>query len=109
MYDFISSKGIDPEQEFDLIELIGQGNYGKVYKVLHKKTGKIYAAKIANLGTSNEIESFKKEINVLKQCAVATSYSVDRFKEANAFSIVTELVAYKTFSMTRLLIGVAES
>ncbi len=68
MYDFISSKGIDPEQEFDLIELIGQGNYGKVYKVLHKKTGKIYAAKIANLGTSNEIESFKKEINVLKQC-----------------------------------------
>ena len=48
MYDFISSKGIDPEQEFDLIELIGQGNYGKVYKVLHKKTGKIYAAKIAN-------------------------------------------------------------
>ena len=37
MYDFISSKGIDPEQEFDLIELIGQGNYGRVYKVLHKK------------------------------------------------------------------------
>ena len=26
MYDFISSKGIDPEQEFDIIELIGQGN-----------------------------------------------------------------------------------
>ena len=68
MYDFISSKGIDPEQEFDLIELIGQGNYGRVYKVLHKKTGKIYAAKIANIGTNNEIESFKKEINVLKQC-----------------------------------------
>ena len=68
MYDFISSKGIDPEQEFDIIELIGQGNYGRVYKVLHKKTGKIYAAKIANIITHNEIESFKKEINVLKQC-----------------------------------------
>ena len=68
MYDFISSKGIDPEQEFDIIELIGQGNYGRVYKVLHKKTGKIYAAKIANIITHNEIESYKKEINVLKQC-----------------------------------------
>jgi serine/threonine protein kinase len=67
MYDFVSSK-VDPETEFDLIELIGQGNYGKVYKALHKKTGKIYAAKIANIGTCNEIESFKKEINVLSQC-----------------------------------------
>ena len=56
MYEFISSKGIDPKQEFDLIELIGQGNYGRVYKVLHKKTSKIYAAKISNKVTNNEIE-----------------------------------------------------
>ena len=55
MYEFISSKGIDPKQEFDLIELIGQGNYGRVYKVLHKKTGKIYAAKISNKVTNNKI------------------------------------------------------
>ena len=68
MYDFISSKGIDPEAEFDLIELIGQGNYGRVYKVIHKKTGKIYSAKIAYIEKSNEIESFKKEINILAQC-----------------------------------------
>ena len=68
MYDFISSKGIDPETEFDLIELIGQGNYGRVYKVIHKKTGKIYSAKIAYIDKTNEIESFKKEINILSQC-----------------------------------------
>ena len=68
MYDFISSKGIDPETEFDLIELIGQGNYGRVYKVIHKKTGKIYSAKIAYIEKANEIESFKKEINILAQC-----------------------------------------
>ena len=35
MYDFISDKG-DPDKEFDLIEKIGQGNYGTVYKALHK-------------------------------------------------------------------------
>ena len=68
MFDFISSKGIDPETEFDLIELIGQGNYGRVYKAIHKKTGKIYCAKIAYIEKTNEVESFKKEINILSQC-----------------------------------------
>ena len=68
MYDFISSKGVDPETEFDLIELIGQGNYGRVYKAIHKKTGKIYSAKIAYIEKANEVESFKKEINILSQC-----------------------------------------
>lgn len=65
MYDFISDKE-DPDKEFDLIEKIGQGNYGTVYKALHKKTGKIVAAKIANIGCNNE--AFKKEIKVLSQC-----------------------------------------
>ena len=68
MYDFISSKGVDPETEFDLIELVGQGNYGRVYKAMHKKTGKIYSAKIAYIEKTNEVESFKKEINILSQC-----------------------------------------
>ena len=68
MYDFISSKGVDPETEFDLIELVGQGNYGRVYKAIHKKTGKIYSAKIAYIEKANEVESFKKEINILSQC-----------------------------------------
>ena len=67
MYDFISSK-CDPETEFDLIELVGQGNYGRVYKAIHKKTGKIYSAKIAYIEKANEVESFKKEINILSQC-----------------------------------------
>ena len=68
MYDFISSKGVDPETEFDLIELVGQGNYGRVYKAIHKKTGKIYAAKIAYIEKANEVDSFKKEIHILSQC-----------------------------------------
>ena len=68
MFDFISSKGVDPETEFDLIELVGQGNYGRVYKAMHKKTGKIYSAKIAYIEKTNEVESFKKEINILSQC-----------------------------------------
>ena len=66
MYEFISDKE-DPEKEFDLIEKIGQGNYGTVYKALHKKTGKIVAAKVANIGCGTD--AFKKEITVLSQCS----------------------------------------
>ena len=65
MYNFITEKE-DPEEKFQIIEKLGQGNYGSVYKVLDKKTGQILAAKIATL--CGNIESFKKEINVLKQC-----------------------------------------
>ena len=68
MYDFISSKGVDLGGGCVIIELVGQGNYGRVYKAIHKKTGKIYSAKIAYIEKANEIESFKKEINILSQC-----------------------------------------
>ena len=67
MYDFITEKNIDPEDKFLLLEKLGQGNYGIVYKVQDKYTNKIYAAKISSLYTNN-LESNKKEINVLKQC-----------------------------------------
>ena len=65
MYNFITEKE-DPEEKFQIIEKLGQGNYGSVFKVLDKKTGQILAAKIATL--CGNIESFKKEINVLQQC-----------------------------------------
>ena len=32
--------------EFDLIEVVGQGGFGKVWKARRKKTGNIYAIKI---------------------------------------------------------------
>jgi serine/threonine protein kinase len=65
MYDLITNE--DPEEKFLLLEKLGQGNYGIVYKVQEKYTNKIYAAKISSLYTNN-LESNKKEINVLKQC-----------------------------------------
>ena len=72
MFDFISSKGIDPETEFDLIELIGQGNYGRVYKVIHKKTGKIYSAKIAYI---QDVYDLIKQIPSDKKIWLYTGYT----------------------------------
>ena len=57
----------DPEKIYKIIEKVGQGNYGNVYKVKKIKTGEIFAAKICKI-ESNNTESFKKEINILKQC-----------------------------------------
>ena len=66
MYDFITGKNEDPELKYTILEKIGEGNYGTVYKIQNKKTKEISAAKISTIQKSN-IENYKKEINVLKQ------------------------------------------
>ena len=66
MYDFITTKNEDPELIYEILEKLGQGNYGIVYKVRKKQTNEIFAAKISTILNSN-IDNFKKEINVLKQ------------------------------------------
>ena len=57
----------EPEKLFTILQKVGQGNYGSVYKVQNNKTGQILAAKICKI-ESNNAESFYKEINMLKQC-----------------------------------------
>lgn len=58
----------DPENEFQLLEQLGKGNYGKVYKALHYKTGNIVAVKVINISLDSNHDSLKKEINILSQC-----------------------------------------
>ena len=57
----------DPEKIFTILQKVGQGNYGSVYKVQNNKTGQILAAKICKIESNNN-ESFYKEIKMLKQC-----------------------------------------
>lgn len=63
--EFVDSKD-DPEEVFQILEKLGQGTYGSVYKVLNKRTGKIVAAKI--LSIQSDLDSLKKEIQMLKDC-----------------------------------------
>ena len=63
--DFITSQK-DPKKEFDILELIGEGAYGSVYKALHKASGLIVAIKI--LPTSGDTKSIKHEISILRDC-----------------------------------------
>ena len=57
----------DPDKIYKILQKVGQGNYGSVYKIQNIKSGQILAAKICKI-ESNNSESFKREINMLKQC-----------------------------------------
>ena len=56
----------DPEEIFEVLEQLGEGSYGSVYKALHKQSGNIVALKIVPI--AGEAESLKKEISILKAC-----------------------------------------
>ncbi|XP_063605443.1 mitogen-activated protein kinase kinase kinase kinase 4-like [Penaeus indicus] len=56
----------DPAGIFDLIEVVGNGTYGQVYKGRHTKTGQLAAIKVMDV-TEDEEEEIKLEINVLKK------------------------------------------
>ena len=56
----------DPEMLFELLDMLGEGAYGSVYKALHKFTGELYAIKIIKV--HSEAENLIKEISILKDC-----------------------------------------
>ncbi|XP_076270781.1 serine/threonine-protein kinase msn isoform X8 [Rhynchophorus ferrugineus] len=67
----------DPAGIFELIEVVGNGTYGQVYKGRHTKTGQLAAIKVMDV-TEDEEEEIKLEINVLKKFSnhrnIATYY-----------------------------------
>eukprot|EP01094_Clydonella_sp_ATCC50884_P025679 TRINITY_DN6856_c0_g1_i1.p1 TRINITY_DN6856_c0_g1~~TRINITY_DN6856_c0_g1_i1.p1 ORF type:complete len:867 (-),score=191.24 TRINITY_DN6856_c0_g1_i1:66-2666(-) len=58
---------VDPMEQFDLVDLLGEGAYGAVYKAKHKETGIELAAKIVR-GEAQTTEELQKEMNILKKC-----------------------------------------
>ncbi|XP_061030814.1 misshapen-like kinase 1 isoform X4 [Eubalaena glacialis] len=78
----ISSFEVDPSPEdpagiFELVEVVGNGTYGQVYKGRHVKTGQLAAIKVMDV-TEDEEEEIKQEINMLKKYShhrnIATYY-----------------------------------
>ncbi|XP_043081866.1 TRAF2 and NCK interacting kinase b isoform X5 [Puntigrus tetrazona] len=67
----------DPAGIFELVELVGNGTYGQVYKGRHVKTGQLAAIKVMDV-TGDEEEEIKAEINMLKKYShhrnIATYY-----------------------------------
>ncbi|KAI6173699.1 Serine/threonine-protein kinase mig-15 [Aphelenchoides besseyi] len=68
----------DPTGLFKLIEMVGNGTYGQVYKALHRNTSQMTAIKIMNINEEEE-EEIKMEINMLRR------YSLDNPNIAKYF------------------------
>uniref|UniRef100_A0A7N5JFZ9 non-specific serine/threonine protein kinase n=1 Tax=Ailuropoda melanoleuca TaxID=9646 RepID=A0A7N5JFZ9_AILME len=71
------SESVDPAGIFELVEVVGNGTYGQVYKGRHVKTGQLAAIKVMDV-TEDEEEEIKQEINMLKKYShhrnIATYY-----------------------------------
>jgi len=65
------AEGLEPEAkitDFDILEKLGEGSFGKVYRAKHKKTGAIYAIKSIDKLNKNNQEGkpyFRREIEIM--------------------------------------------
>ena len=58
-----------PEDEWTLLECVGKGAFGNVYKAMHKTSKDIRAVKVLDLDEAEgEIEDIQREISILSEC-----------------------------------------
>lgn len=55
-----------PEEVFDVLEKLGEGSYGCVYKAHYKETGEIVAIK--QVPVESDLQEIIKEISIMQQC-----------------------------------------
>ena len=54
--DYLNAISINPKKQFEILDFIGEGTFGQVYKARHKKTNKIYSVKIIKSEKISAIE-----------------------------------------------------
>lgn len=55
-----------PEEVFDILEKLGEGSYGSVFKAHYKETGEIVAIK--QVPVESDLQEIIKEISIMQQC-----------------------------------------
>ncbi|KAK7951330.1 uncharacterized protein PG986_007058 [Apiospora aurea] len=94
-----------PVPSYDLMELIGKGSFGRVYKAASKNDGKLVAVKIINVDESDTVNpkladtysEFLKEVNALQLLSEGGAQNINCVLEAlpvgHAMWMVTEYCA----------------
>uniref|UniRef100_H2ZZT2 non-specific serine/threonine protein kinase n=1 Tax=Latimeria chalumnae TaxID=7897 RepID=H2ZZT2_LATCH len=55
-----------PEEVFDVLEKLGEGSYGSVYKAIYKENGQVVAIK--QVPVESDLQEIIKEISIMQQC-----------------------------------------
>ncbi|XP_044304451.1 mitogen-activated protein kinase kinase kinase kinase 2 [Varanus komodoensis] len=58
----------DPRLRYELVQRIGSGTYGDVYKARDTETGELAAIKIVKIDPGDDIGSIQQEITTLRDC-----------------------------------------
>ena len=88
--------------DYHLIQQIGEGSFGRVYKARRKYTGRLVAIKMINkLGQSkDDLLSFKREIDILKKVSHPNIMRMlDIFETDTDFCVVSELARGDLFQI----------
>ena len=88
-----SIKSLDFEEQYELLDKVGHGHFGKVYKCRNKLSGQIYAVKIINKKEVNirDLELITQEKNYLKLIKHSNIISLkDYFEDKKNIYFVTE-------------------
>jgi len=83
-----NEKRRDPTKDFQLVEKLGEGSYGSVWKAIHMKTGTTTAVK--RVPVENDLDEILNEIKIMKQCRspYIISYYGSYFKDSELWIVM---------------------
>ena len=98
----VPGSGAGTSDDYHILELVGEGSFGRVYKARRKFTGQITAMKfIAKHGkTEKDIKSLRQEIEILRGLKHDNIIGmVDSFETKAEFCVVTEFAQGELFEI----------
>ena len=98
----VPGSGAGASDDYHILELVGEGSFGRVYKARRKFTGQITAMKfIAKHGkTEKDIKSLRQEIEILRGLKHDNIIAmVDAFETKAEFCVVTEFAQGELFEI----------
>lgn len=89
-------------ENYHVVELVGEGSFGRVYKGRRKYTGQIVAMKfiMKNGKSEKDLHGLRQEIEILKKLKHENIIEMlDSFETAEEFCVVTEFAQGELFEI----------